>query len=84
MAIGSGWRDSQPGGVPSPNIFRALLELTRDPDIHVAKWLERGAPMGIRSAVVAGGHFPLRSSARVAEMEVRDTVDVRGNHPSFR
>ena len=83
--FGSGWPDSEPGRVPTPivHIFRALAELTRDQDVHVAKWLDEGAPMGTRS-VVAGGHFPLRSSARVAEVEALDTVDFRGNHPSFK
>ena len=31
------------------NLFRALAQLTKDPDAHVANWLESGAPMGIES-----------------------------------
>ena len=39
------------------NLFRALALLTKDPDAHVANWLESGAPIGIERDVFPGGHF---------------------------
>ena len=40
--------------------------------------------MGIRSAVVPGGHFPLKSSAILADVVALETVDFRGDHSSFK
>ena len=43
------------------NLFRALAQLTKDPDAHVANWLESAAPVGIEREVIPGGHFAVES-----------------------
>ena len=39
------------------NLFRALALLTKDPDAHVANWLESGAPIGIEREVFSWRAF---------------------------
>ena len=43
------------------DLFRALTQLTKDPHVHVANWLESGAQMGIESEVFLGDHFVVES-----------------------
>ena len=39
------------------NLFRALAQLTKDPDAHVANWLESAALMGIEREVFSWRAF---------------------------
>ena len=49
------------GAHASVQLFRALAQLTKDPDAHVANWLEGGAQMGIESEFFLGDHFVVES-----------------------
>ena len=39
--------------------MRAIQQRARDPDVHLATWLEEGAPMGIKRTIEpSNGIFP--------------------------
>ena len=65
-------------------LFQSVISATKDPDMIVGRWLEEGAPMGIRVPVAPGGHFP--KSSCPAELEIQDLPSVfrfAKNHASF-
>ena len=69
----SGWPDSEPGGVPSPIVHVAVQHLPRSGRAHLGSGHSRRQVAGGGSTHgdpecggPTGGHFPLRSSARVA------------------
>ena len=41
-------------------LFRALTVATEDVDTHPARWLRRGAPLGVEAVIPVGGHFPAK------------------------
>ena len=65
-------------------IVAAIQDLAHDPDIHLRRWLEFGAPMGISQPIESsGGLFPEQASeAALSPDDVFDS-EVLGNHPSF-
>ena len=38
-------------------VFRALTRATQDCDVYPAKWLRKGAPLGIENQIPEGGTF---------------------------
>ena len=66
-------------------LVREVQRRARDPDVHVAKWLKEGAPMGLSATIEPGGLFPLQSGEPENTMQDLEVSSVReGNHPSFR
>ena len=53
-------------------LVQKIVQLTEDPDVYIADWLLRGAPMGITAAIPAGGWFPLVDDDRKQEVESLD------------
>ena len=65
-------------------LVREVQRRAGDPDIHVAKWLKDGAPMGLSAPIQPGGLFPRQSSEPETSLQDLEVAAVRGgNHPSF-
>ena len=66
-------------------LVREIQRRARDPDVHVAKWLKEGAPMGLSATIDPGGLFPLQHGEPENTLQDLEVSSVReGNHPSFR
>jgi len=44
-----------------PEIFRACVRKGNDPEVHVPRWIEEGAPLGIEVPIGVAGIFPLNT-----------------------
>ena len=64
--------------------FKAVQNLTEDPDKEIVSWLRDGAPMGLSQAIAAGGLFPAvdeEPESTLQDLEFADRWS--SNHPSF-
>ena len=65
-------------------LVRAIGERAQDPDVHVAQWLQHGAPMGISKEITPGGLLPeLVVDATMTAEEVLELPAWPDNHGSF-
>ena len=65
-------------------LVRAVLRSASDPDIHIADWLQLGAPMGMARPIPAGGLLPRTPpSATMSLADLEALPRVERNHPSF-
>ena len=63
----------------------AIQQRARDPDVHLAAWLEEGAPMGIkRITEPSNGIFPAAPADAVISPEDVHNIPYIGNHPSYK
>ena len=72
----------------SPWKWRLVKEVqtrTRDPDVAVAGWLERGAPFGIAEPIEPGGLLPvITETASLTADDLYDQTLFDDNHRSFK
>ena len=52
-----------------------VQKLSRDPDIVLSTWLEKGAPMGLACPIVPGGLFPTQEEA--PQLTLDDLADAQ-------
>ena len=63
--------------------MRKVVELTADPDVHLAKWLDKGAPMGIREEIQPSGLLPLLTEDESPLESLEELAQWDRHHPSF-
>ena len=87
MAINLTYNEAEAHHPASPwkyNIVRRVVEESGDPDVHVAEWLQNGAPAGLSVDIEPGGLFPAVAPDEVLPLETLEALDkVSANHPSF-
>ena len=87
--FGMTWEAAQAHHQFSPwhfKLLEAFMKAAGDTDMAIIQWLSEGAPLGIRSAISPGGHFPLledRPAAPEASLKQKRRKTA-GNHPSFK
>ena len=65
-------------------MVKAVQASIKDPDVHIATWLEVGAPMGISLPIDRGLLFPEQEEdASLTVEELHDAQQWSKNHPSF-
>ncbi len=66
------------------NLLQKVLTSAADPDIHCARWLEHGAPVGVSQSIPLGGHFPTLGGDTVIDVDTLDKLEPWSKkHPSF-
>ncbi|CAK0809933.1 unnamed protein product, partial [Prorocentrum cordatum] len=68
-----------------PGLVRAFVRAARDPEIHLADWLEHGAPTSVSLEIPSAGVFPRVETTGAAHHELRKhcaLVEPGGNYAS--
>ena len=68
-----------------PHFVRAWVETANDPDVDLAEWLVKGAPLGVREDIPARGVFPTvdPTEANAALDEIYAATEPRSNYKSY-
>ena len=68
-----------------PHLVRGRVEVTNDPDVDLAEWLVKGAPLGVREDIPARGIFPVvdPAEANAALDEIYAATEPRSNYKSY-
>ena len=68
-----------------PHLVRAWVEAANDPDIDLAEWLIKGAPLGVREEIPRRGIFPEVEAAVANETleEIFASVEPLSNYKSY-
>ena len=87
--FGLTWAETEEHHQFSPwcyKLLEAFMKAAGDTDLAIIQWLREGAPLGIRSAISPGGHFPLLDDRPAAPETTLKKKRRRaaGNHPSFK
>ena len=64
-------------------LVRAFVDEARDPEIHLATWLQEGAPIGVARPVPAAGIFPKTSAKAVSNEAVSALYAWKGGHVNY-
>ena len=65
-------------------IFQEVIRRSGDPDVFVGRWLEQGAPVGIRVPIDPGGLRPLIHEERsLSPTSLENLPQFESNHDTF-
>lgn len=84
MGIQDDWDRRHPASTWRPALVRAVQDQAHDPDKFLPTWLESGAPLGLRTAIEAGGLFTAAADKAVMVLDALENAEIwTRNHPSF-